>query len=63
MQARDLKIDVFGNVAIATFILDVSFKTTAAQVQKQERSTMLFVKKDEVWKITHEHFSPFKPGP
>ena len=63
MQANDLKIDVFGDVAIATFILDVSFQAGSDQVQKKERATMLFVKKSDGWKITHEHFSAFKATP
>jgi ketosteroid isomerase-like protein len=63
MQASDLKIDVFGDVAIATFIADVSFKVGSNPVQKQERATMVFVKYQGNWKITHEHFSAFKPKP
>src|SRR5215470_16068492 len=60
MQPRNLKIDVFGDVAIATFVLEANFRTGSGLVQKEDRATMLFVKKDGVWKITHEHFSPFK---
>ncbi len=62
MHARDLKIDVFGDVAIATFILDSSFKAAGAAHQKEDQGTLVFVKNQGDWKITHEHFSPFKPN-
>ena len=57
---RDLKVDVFGPVAIATFLLDwgatlpddTSFAGTS-------RSTLVFVDDAGEWKIAHEHFSPY----
>jgi len=60
MRADDLKIDVFGNVGIATFILDYRFDSGGEVVQRKERSTLVFVKEGGVWKITHEHLSPIK---
>jgi hypothetical protein len=60
MRADDLKIDVFGNVGIATFILDYSFDPGGEVVQRKERSTLVFVKDGGAWKITHEHLSPIK---
>jgi ketosteroid isomerase-like protein len=57
MKADDLKIDVFGNVGIATFILDYSFKASTGTVEKQVLSTLVFVKDHGEWKITHEHLS------
>jgi len=60
MRADDLKIDVFGNVGIATFILDYSFDSGGEVVHRKERSTLVFVKDGGAWKITHEHLSPIK---
>jgi ketosteroid isomerase-like protein len=58
MRADDLKIDLFGDVAIATFIMNYSFKTGAnTKISKRARSTMVFVKQHGAWKIAHEHFS------
>jgi len=60
MRADDLKIDVFGNIGIATFILDYSFDSGVAVVHRKERSTLVFVEDGGAWKITHEHLSPIK---
>ena len=60
MQAEDLKIDVFGDVGIATFVLNYSFKAQTDTIEKKARSTMVFVKERGAWKIVHEHFSPLK---
>jgi len=63
MQADDLKIDVFGDTGIATFIMNYSFKSGSDAIQKKSRATLVFVKDRGAWKITHEHFSPFKSNP
>jgi ketosteroid isomerase-like protein len=60
MRADALKVDVFGDVGIATFILDYSFEAGGATVPKKDRTTMVFVKEGGEWKITHEHLSPIK---
>lgn len=57
MQAQTLKIDVFGSVGIATFILDYSFDSGGEAVHRKERSTLVFVKEGGAWKIAHEHLS------
>lgn len=57
MKATDLKIDLFGDVAITTFILDYSFKIDASTIERKEFSTIVFVKDHGEWKITHEHLS------
>jgi ketosteroid isomerase-like protein len=59
----DLKIDVFGPVAIATFVFDYGFVADGAAMSVRARSTMVFVNDNERWKIAHEHFSPFKSNP
>jgi ketosteroid isomerase-like protein len=62
MKADELKIDVFGDVGIATFILAYHFKAGTETIEKTERS-LVFVKDRGDWKIVHEHFSAFKPEP
>jgi ketosteroid isomerase-like protein len=57
MRAEALKIDVFGNVGIATFILNYSFEANGETVHRKERSTLVFVKKGGAWRIVHEHLS------
>jgi|AntRauTorckE6833_2_1112554.scaffolds.fasta_scaffold11666_2 ketosteroid isomerase-like protein len=54
----DLKIDVFGEVAVVTFHAD--FRPTIGEdvLQMWESTTLVFVKVDRAWKITHEHHSP-----
>jgi ketosteroid isomerase-like protein len=61
MRAEALKIDVFGEVAIATFILDYSFDSAEGKVERKERSTLVFVQEHGDWKITHEHLSRINP--
>ena len=57
MRADGLKIDVFGKVGIATFVLNYSFKKGEDTIEKQAKTTMVFVKEDGEWKIAHEHLS------
>lgn len=61
MRADALRIDVFGGVGIATFILDYSYDAGGETMHAKERSTMVFVKEGGEWKIAHEHLSPIKP--
>ena len=61
MRADALKIDVFGSVGIATFILDYSFDSGGETFHRKERSTLVFVKESGAWKIAHEHLSAIKP--
>ena len=60
MKADALKIDMFGNVGVATFILDYSFESGGQTIRRRERTTMVFVKDAGEWKIAHEHLSPIK---
>ena len=60
----DLKVDVFGPVAIATFVFDYEMTLhTDEIVAARARTTMVFVKSGAEWLITHEHLSPFKVNP
>src|SRR5690606_7461193 len=54
----DLKIDVFGDVGVATFHADFRPTIDGNIVQIRGGVTLIFVKVDNKWKITHEHFSP-----
>ncbi len=58
MKADDLRADVFGKVAVATFILNYGFLAGTNVVAKQARTTLVLVKRDGHWLITHEHLSP-----
>jgi len=57
MRAEDLKVDVFGDVGIATFILDYSARSGTDTVRAKTLSTLIFVKDRDQWKIAHEHLS------
>lgn len=58
----ELKINVFGDVAVVTFHAD--FRPTIGNdvVQIWGSTTLVFVKVDGDWKITHEHHSPLNVG-
>jgi ketosteroid isomerase-like protein len=60
MQADDLKIDVFGDVGIATFTLKYSFKVAADTIEKKAHTTLVFARDQGAWKIVHEHLSAVK---
>ena len=62
MRADGLKIDVFGKVGVATFVLNYSFKVGEETVEKQAKTTMVFVKEGGEWKIAHEHLSGIGGG-
>lgn len=63
MHAEDLKIDVFGEAAIATFILKSTFRAGDKVAESRSRATLVLVKDAGEWKITHEHFSVPRPSP
>jgi ketosteroid isomerase-like protein len=54
----DLMINVFGEVSVVTFHADFRPVIGADTVQIHGQVTLIFVKTDDTWKITHEHFSP-----
>jgi len=55
---KDLKVDVFGDVAIATFHGYFTAKMGENPLALTLQASMMFVKDGDDWKITHEHFSP-----
>ena len=58
LRADDLKLDIFGDTAVATFVAMASFQSGGDTVTKRERCTLVLVKSEGSWKIVHEHFSP-----
>jgi hypothetical protein len=56
----DLKVDVFGAVAITTFVMDYRVVDDEGERHSfRARATMVFAKGESGWRIVHEHFSPF----
>jgi ketosteroid isomerase-like protein len=54
-EARDLKVDVFGDIGIATYYPEVSFTRDGESVQVSGRQTLVFLKTGSGWKLVHEH--------
>ncbi len=55
MEVKDLKIDVFGNMGIATYYPHVSSEKGGKQNAGSARQTLVFLKTSDGWKIVHEH--------
>lgn len=56
----DLKVDVFGPVAVATFVM--AYEVVPEEDERlsfRARATMVFAADQGRWLIVHEHFSPF----
>ena len=58
-RIEDLKVDIFGDVAITTFYNNYSFIKNNISVKGKGRVTLVFLNTEEGWKIIHEHSSPF----
>jgi len=58
MDAKDLKIAVYGDVANVTFHSDFHLKFGEDLVVVNDQITLLFVNTTNGWKIVHEHHSP-----
>lgn len=58
-ELPDLEVGVFGDVAIASFLLDYTVTMADTTFIVKDRSTLVLVKDKDKWKIAHEHFSPF----
>ncbi len=59
-EVVDLKVDVFGAVAVTTFVLEYDVVTKQEErASFRARATMVLVNHDDSWLIVHEHFSPF----
>ena len=62
LDAKDLKIAVYGDVANLTFHSDFQLKFGEDLVVVNDQITLLFVKTNDGWKMVHEHHSPLKKG-
>ena len=56
-ELQDLRVDVIGPVAIATFVIPYEIAFGEESIAAVERSTLVFAKDEGQWKIVHEHFS------
>ncbi len=57
-DAKELQIDVYGDVANVTFHSDFHLKFGEDLVVIVEQTSLLFLKTKDGWKIVHEHHSP-----
>lgn len=58
VDMRDLAINVFGDVAIATFNGHFTGRIHGSATALDQQATMVFVDTDGDWRLVHEHFSP-----
>jgi ketosteroid isomerase-like protein len=57
-EILDLKIDVFGDIGIATYYPQVSFIQDGVEKSGSGRQTLVFLRTENGWKIVHEHGTP-----
>ncbi len=57
-EIRDLKIDVFDAMAIATYYPYVSFIQNGEKKTGIGRQTFVFLKTNSGWRLVHEHGTP-----
>jgi ketosteroid isomerase-like protein len=57
-SVRDLKVDLLGEAALATFILDYTAETTQGLAAATLRSTVVPRSDRGRWLVVHEHYSP-----
>jgi ketosteroid isomerase-like protein len=58
VDMNDLAINVFGDVAIATFNGHFTGQIAGNAVALDQQCTMVFARVGDDWKIVHEHMSP-----
>ena len=54
-EVEELKIDVFGDIGIATYYPHVSFVQDGVEKRASGRQTLVFLRTSDGWKIVHEH--------
>ena len=54
-EVKDLKVDVFGEVGIATYYREVSAEQDGEVSNASLRQTLVFVNTEAGWKLVHEH--------
>ena len=60
-EIRDLKIDVFGDVGVATYYPEISFSKDGRDMVVSGRQTFVFLRTDAGWKLVHEHGTVRRP--
>jgi hypothetical protein len=60
---EDLKVDVFGDTAVATFLMPYEVVAAGQTSRNRVRATLVWHRVDSGWKVVHEHFSPLPPSP
>jgi hypothetical protein len=55
----DLKVDVFGPVAVTTFVMEYAVVAEGQRQELRARGTLVLANEAGEWLIVHEHFSPF----
>lgn len=55
VDPKNMKVDVFGDVAVMTYYPHVTFKKDGKKMKGNGRQTIVFVKTTEGWLIAHEH--------
>jgi ketosteroid isomerase-like protein len=63
VEMNDLAINVFGEVAIATFNGHFTGKIHGDPVSLNQQTTLVFVQVGGDWKVVHEHLSPIGGPP
>ncbi len=56
-HVRELKVDLFGELALATFVVDYTAETGQGTAAASLRSTVAFRNERGEWRIVHEHYS------
>ena len=54
-EVKDLKVDVFGEVGIATYYREVSADQDGEIIRAELRQTLVFANTEDGWKLVHEH--------
>jgi len=57
-EVRDLKIDVFDDVAVATYYPYVTYMLDGEEIKGNGRQTFVFLNTKDGWKLVHEHGTP-----
>jgi ketosteroid isomerase-like protein len=58
-EVVDPKVDVFGEVAVTTFVMEYDVVADGERHSFRARATMVFANEGGEWLVVHEHFSPF----
>lgn len=57
-EVRDLKVDVFNDVAVATYYPYVTYVLNGEEIIGSGRQTFVFLNTQDGWKLVHEHGTP-----